>query len=48
MISRESEYTEAEEEKDEAIHKLRPNTPIIMISGHGTIETAVEAIKKGD
>ena len=31
----------------EAIHKLRPNTPIIMISGHGTIETAVKAIKLG-
>lgn len=24
-----------------------PETPIIMISGHGTIETAVEAIKRG-
>ena len=24
-----------------------PDTPIIMISGHGTIETAVEAVKKG-
>ncbi len=23
------------------------DTPVIMISGHGTIETAVEAIKKG-
>ena len=31
----------------EAIHKLRPHTPIIMISGHGTIETAVNAIKMG-
>ncbi len=31
----------------EAIHKLRPHTPIIMISGHGTIETAVKAIKMG-
>ena len=26
---------------------LITDTPIIMISGHGTIETAVEAIKKG-
>ena len=25
-----------------------PDIPIIMISGHGTIETAVEAVKKGD
>src|SRR5215213_8336802 len=24
-----------------------PDVPIIMISGHGTIETAVEAVKKG-
>lgn len=24
-----------------------PHTPVLMISGHGTIETAVEAIKKG-
>ena len=31
----------------EVIHKLRPHTPIIMISGHGTIETAVNAIKRG-
>ena len=31
----------------EVIHKLRPHTPIIMISGHGTIETAVDAIKRG-
>ena len=23
------------------------DTPVVMISGHGTIETAVEAIKKG-
>ena len=27
--------------------KLRPDVPVIMISGHGTIETAVEATKKG-
>ena len=24
-----------------------PDIPVIMISGHGTIETAVEAVKKG-
>mgnify|MGYP001596287839 CR=1 FL=1 len=24
-----------------------PDTPIVMISGHGNIETAVEAVKKG-
>lgn len=30
----------------EAIKKIT-DTPVIMISGHGTIETAVEAIKKG-
>ncbi len=29
------------------ILELQNDTPIIMISGHGTIETAVEAIKKG-
>ncbi|HEX3768354.1 MAG TPA: sigma-54 dependent transcriptional regulator [Puia sp.] len=27
--------------------ELNPDLPIIMISGHGTIETAVEAVKKG-
>lgn len=26
---------------------LNPDVPVIMISGHGTIETAVEAVKKG-
>lgn len=26
--------------------KQNSDTPVIMISGHGTIETAVEAIKK--
>ena len=33
----------------EVLEKLLPltDTPIVMISGHGTIETAVEAIKKG-
>jgi len=29
------------------IHKLDPDATVVMISGHGTIETAVEAIKKG-
>ncbi len=27
--------------------ELNPDVPIIMISGHGTIETAVDAVKKG-
>lgn len=27
--------------------KLKPDIPIIMISGHGTMETAVDAVKKG-
>jgi two-component system, NtrC family, nitrogen regulation response regulator NtrX len=30
-----------------AIKAMRPNVPVIMISGHGTIATAVEAIKQG-
>jgi two-component system nitrogen regulation response regulator NtrX len=29
------------------IHELEPDVPCIMISGHGTIETAVSAIKRG-
>jgi two-component system nitrogen regulation response regulator NtrX len=29
------------------LHQLHPEIPIVMISGHGTIDTAVEAIKKG-
>ncbi len=29
------------------IQKSKPDTPIVMISGHGTIETAVESVKKG-
>jgi DNA-binding NtrC family response regulator len=29
------------------IQKAKPDMPIVMISGHGTIETAVEAVKKG-
>lgn len=34
----------------EVLHQIRtrfPDLPVIMISGHGTIETAVEATKKG-
>lgn len=31
----------------EKLQELAPETPIVMISGHGTIETAVEAVKKG-
>lgn len=31
----------------EAAREHRPDTPVIMISGHGNIETAVEAVKKG-
>ncbi len=31
----------------ERAREANPDTPIIMISGHGTIETAVEAVKKG-
>ena len=29
------------------IQKSNPDIPVVMISGHGTIETAVEAVKKG-
>ena len=29
------------------IMQLHPDLPVIMISGHGTIETAVDAVKKG-
>lgn len=29
------------------VRQINPDVPIIMISGHGTIETAVEAVKKG-
>jgi len=29
------------------VRLINPDVPIIMISGHGTIETAVEAVKKG-
>lgn len=31
----------------EHIHQINSDIPIVMISGHGTIDTAVEAIKKG-
>jgi DNA-binding NtrC family response regulator len=31
----------------EKLLELQIETPVVMISGHGTIETAVEAIKKG-
>lgn len=30
-----------------AIKTLRPGVPVVMISGHGTIATAVEAIRRG-
>ncbi|MFA5330713.1 MAG: sigma-54 dependent transcriptional regulator [Prolixibacteraceae bacterium] len=29
------------------VEELKPDTPVIMISGHGNIDTAVESIKKG-
>ena len=29
------------------IQKIKPDIPVVMISGHGTIDTAVEAVKKG-
>lgn len=29
------------------VREVNPDVPVIMISGHGTIETAVEAVKKG-
>ena len=31
----------------EVIQQMVPETPIVMISGHGTIETAVAAIQRG-
>jgi DNA-binding NtrC family response regulator len=31
----------------EKAREANPDVPIIMISGHGTIETAIEAVKKG-
>lgn len=30
-----------------AIEEIRPDVPVIMISGHGNVDTVVEAIKKG-
>lgn len=29
------------------IQNIAPDTPVVMISGHGNIDTAVEAVKKG-
>ncbi len=29
------------------LQEMNPDLPVVMISGHGTIETAVEALKKG-
>ena len=29
------------------VRRSHPDVPVIVISGHGTIETAVTAIKKG-
>ncbi len=29
------------------LQQINPDVPVVMISGHGTIETAVEAVKKG-
>ncbi|MDF1696056.1 MAG: sigma-54 dependent transcriptional regulator [Saprospiraceae bacterium] len=31
----------------ERVQILSPDTPVVMISGHGNIDTAVEAVKKG-
>ncbi len=31
----------------EQLNTLAPDTPVVMISGHGNIDTAVESIKKG-
>ncbi len=31
----------------EKLQVLRPDTPVVMMSGHGNIDTAVEAVKKG-
>ncbi|HCE58835.1 MAG TPA: response regulator [Prolixibacteraceae bacterium] len=31
----------------EKVQELIPDTPVVMISGHGNIDTAVESIKKG-
>ncbi len=29
------------------VEEMKPDTPVVMISGHGNIDTAVESIKKG-
>ena len=29
------------------LQEMNPDLPVVMISGHGTIETAVDALKKG-
>ena len=31
----------------EAIKKIKPEIPMVMISGHGDLDTAVETMKKG-
>lgn len=31
----------------ETVQKAKPDLPIVIISGHGTMETAVDAVKKG-
>ena len=31
----------------EAVKRAHPDMPVVMISGHGTIETAVSALKRG-
>ena len=31
----------------DALKREQPDLPVVMISGHGTIETAVASIKKG-
>jgi DNA-binding NtrC family response regulator len=31
----------------EKLQEITPDTPVVMISGHGNIDTAVESIKKG-
>ena len=31
----------------EKVKEVNPDVPIIMISGHGNVDTAVEAVKKG-
>ena len=29
------------------LKEMRPDLPVVMISGHGTVETAVQAVKRG-